>query len=529
MRRSMVIGLEIVLGLAAAWAWADDGNAPPPAAPPGTVASATMAADENMAGQIAEWVKQLGSSEYADRESAQSKLIGLGWSAVPALREAATDKNPEIANRAAGAIEAILDRIETRRDSLRAAAEQSVKDKDLAAARKQLLDLLAVPEPQRRDARTAMQFFEKQQDWAALATAYAAAADAVQRAVQSPVDAFIRPAPQQPADAPGMGPMVQVQVDLDGRWSDCKGEGANWKDSIRRKQKELDLERLAVLKRLGVLCMDRLNSPKRAAEAYATSGQGVPLCTEPIDKLIPGFWPRLTADGVTLLAMDHVGAPQFRLEMLDGLADAQAKSGDLRAAAETRIRAMLASLLDCKGDWNAHGPATQSEKFWQVARRLPTNEPLPPTLWLHVLDANKPAMEFDSPEAGPHHYPLSFPGPRLVIRPGQRARRLTVSADMETPGGGGCIRCFTMIDGKVTDLGDVLWRQDKPKGREWLTSTFEVPKDVGIIRLAIAPFSGSEFHVHAIKVRAEFDTEPNADGTTAPQPPPTTQPATSVP
>ena len=125
-------------------------------------------------------------------------------------------------------------------------------------------------------------------------------------------------------------------------------------------------------------------------------------------------------------------------------------------------------------------------------------------------------MEFDSPEAGPHHYPLSFPGPRLVIRPGQTAKTLTVSADMETPGGGGYIRCFSMIDGKFADLGDVLWYKDDRKGREWRTSTFEVPKDVGIIRLEITPWSGSNFHVRAIKVRARFDPGPRSDAATAP-------------
>jgi hypothetical protein len=104
------------------------------------------------------------------------------------------------------------------------------------------------------------------------------------------------------------------------------------------------------------------------AAAYASAGKNVPLCTGPIEKLIPQIWPKATAYRVNLLARDHVEAAHFRQEMLAGLADAQVRLGDLRAAAETRLRAMLASLFDCKGDWNSHGPAIRAEEFWQVVR-----------------------------------------------------------------------------------------------------------------------------------------------------------------
>jgi len=537
MRGSLVIGLGLLFGLTAAWAADSAATAPAPSCQPAPSASSGQATTQpvpDAAGEartelVARWlIKRLGSEKYAERNSAQKKLTEMGLAAVPDLRKAQQDKNPEIANRAAQAIEAIFARIEARRDALRAAAEQAVKDEDFPAARKHYLALLGLPETQLRDARAAIRLFEQREDWPGLATAYQAAGESMWRVTHMPHGAFTRPAPQAPANVREMGPVVQVQTNLDGEWSNCRGQ-EDWNDWIQRKQKEFVLERLAVLKKLGVLCMERLDSPSRAAAAYASAGKDVPLCTEPIDKLIPQIWPKLTADRVNLLAMDHFGAAHFRQEMLAGLADAQAKAGELRAAAETCTRAMLASLFDCKGDWNSHGPAIRAEEFWRVVKRLPTNEPLPPTLWLHVLDANKPAMEFDSPEAGPHHYPLSFPGPRLVIRPGQTARTLTVSADMETPGGGGYIRCFSMIDGKVADLGDVPWYKDDRKGHEWRTSTFEVPKDVGIIRLEITPWSGSNFHVRAIKVQARFAPGPRADAATAPASSPAADRASSGP
>ena len=77
------------------------------------------------------------------------------------------------------------------------------------------------------------------------------------------------------------------------------------------------------------------------------------------------------------------------------------------------------------------------------------------------------------------------------------------------------------------------WHRDNRKGREWRTSTFNVPKDVGIIRMEIFPLIGSVFHVHAMKVRAEFDTEPSTGAATRPAASATsgqaTQPASAGP
>ncbi len=231
---------------------------------------------------------------------------------------------------------------------------------------------------------------------------------------------------------------MQVQTALDGQWVNCRdGDWIGWIDWIQRKQKGLALERISVLKKLGELCLKRLDSPSRAVAAYESAGQGVPLCSEPLEKLISQMWPKRTVEAEHVLALGVVGAAHIRVDVLDALAEAQVELGDLRGAAETRLRAMLGMLITEKGDWNAHGASGQAEKFWRIASRLPTDKPLPPTLWPHVLDADRQAIEFPTPEDGPHGLPLSHPGPRLAIRPGHTAKTLTVSADMETPGGGG--------------------------------------------------------------------------------------------
>lgn len=264
------------------------------------------------------------------------------------------------------------------------------------------------------------------------------------------------------------------------------------------------MERIAVLKKLGVLCLDRLNAPHRAVLVYEATGRGVPVCTEALETLIVQMWPVLKVEANEVLALDHVGAAHIRLEPLQRLAEAQVAVGNLRGAADTRLRAMLTALIGDRGDWNAHYPTQEAEAFWQVVRRLPPDQPLPPTLWLHVLDPQHPEIAVAAPEDKPHGLPYSFPGPRLVIRPGHTARTLTIAADMETPGGSGGVRCFTIIKGKVHEIGWVQWHRDGRRGRGWRQGTFDLPEDVGIIRLDITPFNGTDFHVRNLKVEAAF-------------------------
>ncbi len=386
---------------------------------------------------------------------------------------------------------------------------------DYQMLRREHVALLSRPEVQLREARTAVRFFQEHQDWEGLALAYQAAAEAMWRAIHTPAEAFTRPvpAPQTPTK---MYPVAEVQTNLDGVWSPSRNTAASWIYWIQGRQKELVLERIETLMKLGGLCSERLSSPAQAVAAYQAAGREVPLFEEPLDKLIPQMWPEQAINTGQLLALTVPGAEEIRLRILRALADAQVAAGDLRGAAETRLRAMLASLISCGGDWHAQGPGREAEAFWQVARRLPPDQPLPPTLWLDILDRDRPALDVPAPEDAPHGLPLSFPGARLVIRPGQTVQTLTVSADMETPGGGGGVRCFTIIGNNFRQLGTVEWHQDNRPGREWRTATFAVPADAGIIHLEITPYNRSIFHVHELKVAATF--APAQAASTSPSP-----------
>jgi hypothetical protein len=254
----------------------------PPSLAPASAATqpVTQPGDPAEAKRIAELISRFASTKYQERDTAQRDLVEMGWAAVPALREARQHKDPEVAGRARAALEEIRARLETRRDEARKAAEQAAKGEDAAAARREYLALLAVPETQLRDARAAIKLFEGRQDWAALATAYEAAAEAMWRITHSPPEAFVKPNPEPP---PGLlrgkegGPSVQVQVKLDGEWSNGKGTAENWVDWIRRRQNDLVMERLQILDKLGKLCMGQLDSPRRAVAAYQATGWGAPI------------------------------------------------------------------------------------------------------------------------------------------------------------------------------------------------------------------------------------------------------------
>lgn len=87
MRNSMMIavGMGMVLGLAAAWAWGDEGGA---------------ATKQSNPAEIARLIEQLGGKTAAEREAAQDALEKIGEPAVEALHVATADKNAERAARA---------------------------------------------------------------------------------------------------------------------------------------------------------------------------------------------------------------------------------------------------------------------------------------------------------------------------------------------------------------------------------------------------------------------------------------------
>jgi hypothetical protein len=262
-------------------------------------------------------------------------------------------------------------------------------------------------------------------------------------------------------------------------------------------------QRVNLLIKLALLYLNGLEQPSRAVVACEAATRGIPICSEPLEKLIPQFYPKATAKAADVFAIDRLDAASVRLPILEVLAASHLAARNLPAAAEARQRAMLLRLIEANGDWNA-GPAVEAEEFWQIARQLPADK-LPNLLWLHQLTPTRPDLEFKNPEDGPHKYPFSFPGPRIVIHPEHHGKTLTVSADMDCPNGAvGGVRVFMFRNGKVRPLGWVQWHADGRKGREWRTATFDLPEDTDVIRLEIKAGNGTDFHVCNFKVAATF-------------------------
>lgn len=71
---------------------------------------------EALEARVERLVRQLGDRAYDRREEAQRALVAIGRPALPALREAAKSQDPEVASRAAEAIEAIGGEVEPTRE-----------------------------------------------------------------------------------------------------------------------------------------------------------------------------------------------------------------------------------------------------------------------------------------------------------------------------------------------------------------------------------------------------------------------------
>ena len=462
-------------------------------------------------GRISQLIERLGSDSYRQRQAAQEALVRIGPAALPALGKAAADEDPERARRAKATIEQIAENAEAKRLELRGLIAQAVGT-DGHAATRHYKALLALPQPPLCDCRNAMKFFEGRQDWAGLAAAMHAAAGSMKRVIQTPVEKFIGP-PVQPQ--PGVregGPLVWVQSDLDGLWVKGKGGPEAWLPRLRRIQKELVGDRFYLLFKLGRLYRAKLDEPKKAAAAFAESLADLDFCTEPIEKVIADNWP--VRSGKVREAWGSMGY----LGSMKELAEAQELCEDLPAAIDTKTRELLGHF--CVG-WNVRDGLTSrcARQLWAMICKLPPERPLPPLFWFNVLSPDRPEITFDLAKSEKPRDAADVYDLNVVARPGFVFDTLQVAADMESRGGQGQVRCYTVFQ-KVTTIGALRWPAEEEKGRQRISSTFTVPKGAGIIRLYKYPRNAKDFQVHRITVKASFKPRPVGSASTPAGPPP---------
>jgi hypothetical protein len=411
----------------------------------------------------------------------------------------------------------LAERIEARREALRTAAEEATKKGDRDTAARNYVELISLPGPTLRDCREAIRCLEAGKDWASLAKGYEISAEVMDTIISAPPESFTRASPPAPPDSPEIGPIVEVQMELDGVWhANCRGTAENWLPRITRKQEEVRQERFNLLCRLVGLYRDRLNEPKKVIVALRRSLADEPFFNIPLEKLIADKWPLRHGD-YTPPSSDR--DMQMRQQQQVAICSAAMrdlvteleKRNDFDAAIDVQSRLVL-------GSYSIAGkPYRAIETLWRLLQERPRQLPLPPVACLTNLSPERQSVEFDLDK---------FVGPKtwhklnqvlIAARPGVEFDSLELTADMESTGGYVEVLCGPLRDGRSNPLGGVAWHRDQRKGRELRTSKVPIPAGTGVVYFNEAWLHGSDHDgvkVHRLTVKAAF--RPAAAATSKP-------------
>jgi hypothetical protein len=97
--------------------------------------------------QIADWIRQLNSSQFAKRDDASRKLRGLGAAAIPALAKAATGDSREVTLRALEILKQHFREGDAGTKEDAEAALKKLADSDHPSAARRAKDILEPPQP----------------------------------------------------------------------------------------------------------------------------------------------------------------------------------------------------------------------------------------------------------------------------------------------------------------------------------------------------------------------------------------------
>ena len=215
---------------------------------------------------------------------------------------------------------------------------------------------------------------------------------------EQPVASFLRELPKKvPNGEPNFdrGPLVGVQTELDGVWSNGKGTADNWKDWIVRKQKDYRIYRLQLLFEAaqGYRKAEDAASAKRVLQAGLS---GHEIFDADLKTLIAKYWPVTDEESKTSLGPAPIA--WTLANYLGELSAAQQKLGEIDQAIITHSRLLLAHFLLSWGQ-PSDGPNKHSRELWSLIRQRP--ESLPPLFWFNVIDEKNPQHKFDLSSVGP--------------------------------------------------------------------------------------------------------------------------------
>lgn len=468
--------------------------------------------DDDQTTEITKLIEDLGHEEYHVREAAEKRLIQIGPPAVPALKKAMENDDPEVAQRARRAHEHLTNATPEEQKAVRQKAEAAFNEGKYEDAAALYGRLAAHKTPTVDDLLWVGHAYQLAGNWKAAVVGYRLALERVDFLHKHPE----APAKPQPRNFGG------GRV-LHGEWFI---ERRDQRVVVRNRRKTLALksqgEQLRLL--IGLIEREEIGDLKAAADTFAKAADRCDDLKHTVPHMLAEYEGLLRRQ----MAGERVerdpfaeGRQRYPLWCLKELAVTQERMGHVAEALAAWDKVRLIRLRYGSGD------ATYDiQAMGRLLQKLSADKPLPEITFLLVMSLEKKS------------YSLDYSDPKLLARayatpytqsshpwnfacsapPGQEVAALEVSCDIEqhSLGYGGQFRCWVKPyeggEGRIY-LGRIHWPKDKPAGWDVITKQFDVPAGAGLVHIQTRSLK-NKFTVHGITIKPTF--RPRAKDSVAP-------------
>lgn len=462
---------------------------------------AAAGGDDSQATEIATLIGNLGNPEFGVRDAAEKQLLQFSWRAVPALKKALENQDPEIAQRAERVLGHLTDATPKQQDLIRQKAEAAFRDGRYEDAA-ELYGLLAY---QRRSTIRnriwlghACQLADQWQD----------AADAYRLALEQ-------------ADFLCMHPEISAER-RGGIWDGHLRE----RESNRGRPVPLPPPRIrnegetAILRDqadrirllVGLIERDEVGDLEVAAATFAGFIDDRTLIERPVQELLADYEAFLRRR----MAGEDVERKRFTrekltypLRFLDELAVTQEWMGDTVTALATWERIRLTRLL-----YGTESYSCDLEAVDRLLRSLGPADPPPQPGAILVMspETESYALDFGDPESMTTAYTHPFrPGMAFwrfafLPPPGREFAALEITCEVEQSESSRRWLLECWLEGEDSarrGLGWVNWPKEQVEGRFSITRRLEVPFGDGVVHILGRGRQG-ESKLHWLTVRPSF-------------------------
>lgn len=423
-------------------------------------------------------IEQLGSDEFAKRETAEERLVELGGAAVEALRAASKSTDKEIVFRSQRALKRITELSPEDQANLRNAGQAAFYAGDYDQMVRCYRRLFQVQNASIDDGRWLGHAYQLSSQWKEAAAAYSAVIDRM--------DPLLDRGPEK--DFPGST-----------NWPTGNGNALQ--------------ERAAIIMLTARIQRYYLKDPVAAEKTLRRVYRSHDILNEPLDALAEkrraGIAAAIEAGkDVSSVEKDinFHNSLRFPLMALRELADVQQVNGNQMDALESWRRIHLTTSL-CMGST----PSVDAPAIDRLIQELPA-EAGPSIPGVTILDIEHPTAEFNLASAAilVKSYDIrqnnaSF---ALSAEKGQEFESLEFTCDIEQfePQYGGQFDCWALVgeEGKSRKgIGYIFWPTGKPVGRDNVTKKFPIEPGTGLVHFSAGTWKG-KFKVHSVQVTATF-------------------------